>query len=278
MKASRRAKSFPQPHGGFVKPSSFECIQLDDDKTLNPGENVSPIIAGLVVDYMTRLIMGAERKDAFRVSLRGAGRAEDIFGYKGAVEKAVNCVMGIFWHDHKSLVNACKLVTFDDWYRNPHNASKTAFDEVNPNEETTENLKIMINRSLAFFDKYGPITASGFTFEPEDVPEDGLDRTDSIQKGIYGGYTQIIDSGDGDFLTKDTLWDFKVSKNLPDSKQTLQLLIYYLMGKHSGQEKYKDISKLGIFNPRLNNVYLLDVSNITEETIRTVEKDVIGYQ
>ena len=50
-----------------------------------------------------------------------------------------------------------------------------------------------------------PIDISGITFE--------------------GGYSSVIVSGDADFITKDTLWDFKVSKNSPTSKQTLQLLI-----------------------------------------------------
>ena len=39
----------------------------------------------------------------------------------------------------------------------------------------------MVKRSLAFWKEYGPITKDGFTFE--------------------GGYTDIVSSGDGDYLT-----------------------------------------------------------------------------
>ena len=53
-------------------------------------------------------------------------------------------------------------------------------------------LRLWLKRSLAFWKEYGPITQDGFTFE--------------------GGYTDIVSSGDGDYLTEDTLWDFKVSK------------------------------------------------------------------
>ena len=35
----------------------------------------------------------------------------------------------------------------------------------------------------------------------------------------FEGYTSIIDSGDGDFLTEDTLWDFKVFKTTTTEKQ-----------------------------------------------------------
>lgn len=78
-------------------------------------------------------------------------------------------------------------------------------------------------------------------------------------------------------MTTDTLWDFKVSKSAPTSKHTLQLLMYWFMGQHSGQEVFKNISKLGIFNPRLNKVYIYDTTNISKDIIDIVEKEVICY-
>ena len=49
------------------------------------------------------------------------------------------------------------------------------------------------------------------------------------------------------------------------------------MGQHSGQEVFKNISKLGIFNPRLNKVYIYDTTNISKDIIDIVEKEVICY-
>ena len=49
------------------------------------------------------------------------------------------------------------------------------------------------------------------------------------------------------------------------------------MGQHSGQEIYKNIIKIGIFNPRLNTVFLHDINDIPESVIKAVEKDVICY-
>ena len=151
------------------------------------------------------------------------------------------------------------MVTFDVWYRNPVNAplAKTA-KEINPNEATIENIRTMVKRSINFFDEYGPITVDGFTFEPN-------------------GYTETVSAGDGDFLTADTLWDFKVTKSKPTNKHTLQLLMYWIMGQHSGKPEYKNLTKLGIFNPRLNTVYLLDMGNVSAKTIADVEKNVICY-
>ena len=117
----------------------------------------------------------------------------------------------------------------------------------------------MVKRSLAFWKEYGPIIKDGFTFEG-------------------GGYTDIVTSGDGDYLTKDTLWDFKVSKEEPKSKYTLQLLMYYIMGCHSKYSEFKKIEKLGIFNPRKNKVYIVNISSISPEIIEEVSQEVIGYK
>ena len=116
-------------------------------------------------------------------------------------------------------------------------------DETNPDNATVKNIKILVQRSLKFWEDYGPIGKDGFTFEPN-------------------GYTETVNSGDGDYLTADTIWDFKVSKSKPTNKHTLQLLMYWIMGQHSGQAIFKNIQKLGIFNPRLNEVYLLSTNTI----------------
>ena len=53
--------------------------------------------------------------------------------------------------------------------------------------------------------------------------------------------------------------------------------MYWIMGQHSGNEMFKGIAKLGIFNPRLNVVYTYDISNISKETIKEIEEKVICY-
>ena len=53
--------------------------------------------------------------------------------------------------------------------------------------------------------------------------------------------------------------------------------MYWIMGQHSGQKVYKNITRLGIFNPRLNFVYTLDLADIAPEIIEEIERDVICY-
>lgn len=253
-----RINSIKQPRGGYIKPSEFESINLNDEKTLNDEENVHASVIGMAIDYLTRFVMGTDLNEAFKISLLGANLAKKS-GVRNAEKEAKSYLNGIHGLDNNSIINACKIVTFDVWYRNPVGAmlAKTAKD-TNPNEATIENIKIMVERSISFFKEYGPITVDGFTFEPH-------------------GYTAIVSSGDGDFLTADTLWDFKVSKSKPTNKHTLQLLMYWIMGQHSGKEEYKGITKLGIFNPRLNIVYLFDINKVSLATIAEIEESVICY-
>lgn len=255
---TQRIKEITQPRGGYIKVSDFEVVELQDNSVLNKEENIHSSVIGMVVDYMTRLSMGTDVKDAFRISIMGAFVAEKL-GDKDAIKKIDLYIDKIKGLDDKSIINACKAVTYDVWYRNTPAAAmaKTAKD-TNPDELTIENIRIMINRSINFWNTYGPIKVDGFTFE-------------------NGGYTNIVDSGDGDFLTDDTLWDFKVSKAEPQSAHTLQLLMYYIMGKHSNQDIFNNINKIGIFNPRLNKAYIKKVDEIPQDVIDEVSLNVIGY-
>lgn len=245
---TQRIKEIKQPHGGYLNPSNFEEIQLHDDNELKE-ENISSILVGLAVDYMTRFVMGAPLEKAFEISLLGANVIND-------TKNAMKLLSNIDGLNSKSVFYACKLVGYDVCFRAGAMRYKPV-DEIQADDNTIDNIIIMIKRSVNFFDNYGPIVSDGFTFE--------------------GGYTSTISAGDGDFLTENTLWDFKVSSKKPTTAHTLQLLIYYIMGKHSIHKEFDNIEKLGIFNPRLNCVYLKEIKDIPLETIEEVSNNVIGY-
>lgn len=246
---TQRIREIKQPRGGYINPRIFEQQAIQDNVELNSEENIYASLIGLAVDYMSRFILGTPVEESFRISFFGARIINKESVALGLAKK----IIGL---DDESLKSACKLVGFDVCFRSSIMGYRPV-ETINPDEKTIENIKIMINRSKVFFDKFGPITKDGFTFE--------------------GGYTKVVSTGDGDFLTKDTLWDFKVSKAKPTSKHTLQLLMYFLMGKKSIHKYFDSVSKIGIYNPRLNIVYLLNLSDIEEETIKIVSKEIIGY-
>lgn len=259
---TKRISMVKQPYGGYLNKKQFDITTIDDEKILNETENIHASLIGLAVDYLTRFMMGTTVEKAFKISLQGA-MCLDLFlnsatDKKGlALKNAKKLLKGIKGLDDESVSNACKLVGYDVCFRAGIIGYKPV-EEINPNSDTIGNIVIMVNRSLTFWKEYGPIIKDGFTFE--------------------GGYTDIVSSGDGDYLTKDTLWDFKVSKDEPKSKYTLQLLMYYIMGCHSIHPEFEKIEKLGIFNPRKNKVYMANTSSISPEIIEKVSQEVIGYK
>jgi len=250
VSVTQRIKEINQPRGGYLPIKLFSVEQFEDHRVLHPVESVSPSLVGICVDYLTRLMKGAESRDAFRISLMGA----QMVGMGDLAEALLDLVTGL---DDLSIESACRLASFDVVFRAGKQYYKP-FEEIVVDAETIENICIMVERSLCFFDLYGPLVKDGFHF--------------------LGGYTDTIDKGDGDFLTKDSLWDFKVTKTAPNKDHTLQVLVYYIMGLHSFDPDFLSIENLGFYNPRKNIVYQLPVSSIPLDLIRTIENEVICYK
>lgn len=244
-----RVRTYKQPYGGFVNLSVFTYKHFFDDVVLHE-ENIHPSTIGMVVDYLTRFIIGKSPSSVFSVSTRGAylmGEEE--------YNKAKKLLSSITDLNHGSVISACKLVHYDQVIRAGLLASGK--DAKIPDSKTINNIIAMVKRSQKFITKNGPLVADGFTFE--------------------GGYTDIISSGDGDYIFGDSIVDFKVSKNKPTSKNILQLIVYWRMGLHSIHSYFQNINKIIIFNPRLNDAWTLDVNDIPDKVIKEIEKDVIGY-
>lgn len=247
---TQRIKQVKQPRGGYINPKEFKPESLGDGaEALNPEENVHASLMGLAVDYMTRFMSGASAEDAFKISMMGAQLI-------GEGTKALKMMASIKGLDDASLTNALKLSGFDVCFRAGIMGYKPV-DEINPDKSTIQNVRTMVERSLHFLEVYGPKILDGFTFE--------------------GGYTDTVSTGDGDFTTSDTLWDFKVSKMPVKKEHTLQLLMYWRMGLHSIHPEFQGIKYLGIYNPRLNEVCRIAVDDIPEDVITEVETGVIGY-
>lgn len=250
VSVTRRTRDVKQPRGGFIRPRDFTVTELNDGLNLYEKENIHSVLIGMAVDYLTRVQIGTPVEEAFKISLQGARNVNE----STLANQLLDTVNEL---DDRSIESACKLVGFDVAFRNSIAAYKPV-QAIQPDAATISNVRAMVKRSKDFVSEYGPIIQDGFTFQ--------------------GAYTNKITTGDGDFLTKDTLWDFKVSKNPPTSKHTLQLFVYYLMGTCSVHKFFDSIKRLGMFNPRLNKVYLLNINEITDEVVAQVSSEVIGYE
>ncbi|MBR1752558.1 MAG: hypothetical protein IJ740_17095 [Ruminococcus sp.] len=243
-------------------------------------------IVGMAVDYLTRFMLGESPETVFSISLIGASRAQNEHFRDGYYDAAQSFVAQLDRKlDDKTIECACKLSTFDVWFRNASQAIGCKdYTQTNPDVNTIQNIRIMVERSMSFWGKYGPIEKTGFTFRT--VEDDTLEEPNTPQelmrflkkiKETMGGYTDTVITGDGDYLTKDTIWEFKVLRSKPDKNVTLQLLMYWIMGQHSERPEFKGVDKVGIFNPRLNTIYILDINNVPRSTIKEIEEKVICY-
>lgn len=247
---TQRIKSIRQPRGGYIPPSALACEVLSGGEDLAPQESVSPALTGTAVDSLTRFMTGTPLEEAYRISFLGADAVWEQFTAEELVFSIDESL------DDYAVECAIRASGFDSAYRAGYSAYRPVLD-IEVNADSIRNVREMVARSLRFFAKYGPKTKDGFTFE--------------------GGYTDVVSQGDGDFLTLDTLWDFKVSKYPPTKDHTLQILMYWRMGLRSVHPEFRSIRYLGIFNPRLNTVYRIAVDDIPQAVIDEVDTVVIGY-
>ncbi len=244
-----RIEHVTQPYGGFLPIASMEKNICQDGFTLREGEQLNSGLAGLAVDYLTRMQLGDNKETAFKISLAGAQIA-------GEFAHACELLENVQSLDDRSIYYACQLVGYDVCYRvGPERFN--GVDAIDADSIAIDNIRQMAIRSAVFFGRQGRVRR-GVTFGK--------------------GFTKTVMSGDADYLVADTLYDLKTSKHAPNSNDTLQILMYYLMGLHSGDPELERVKYLGIYNPRLNTEYKIAVDRIPKEVIREVEEDVLGYR
>ena len=250
-----RIKSISQPRGGYVPNKLFLEKHYSDNKhVLLLGAYSS--IQGMAVDYLTRFIM-TKKIDAFSIAILGAKKLDEVNENNNETNrlmKLINIVKGL---DDESIVAVCKIVGYDSAFR----VGVETFVDVETISIPTfvvEGIRIMVERSISFLSDVGPVLKYGFDFN--------------------GGYTLLVDSGDGDYLTKNMLIDFKVSKDKINSKWSLQVLMYYLLGIHSVHKEFQTIDSLCIFNPYKNISYIVMLDDIEDRTKYLVSKNVLGYK
>lgn len=251
---TQRIKQIKQPYGGYINKKLFNINYLNGDELDIKQENISPSTVGLVVDYLTRLHFEKDIFKVFDISLRG-------FNLNNVIEREIynqllDLLVSVKLHTIQSdelIKVACLVAPYDAIYRAGVPASQIA--PKMPNEATIRHIRIMVNRTIKLFENSKRLFTN-ITFR--------------------GGYTNVISTGDGDFATEDTIYDLKVSKQGLNSKQTLQIYLYYLLAKRSKQDKYKNINKIAIYNPRLDIEYICNIKDIPKNIEQKVKSDVMG--
>lgn len=244
-----RARSFPQPHGGLLPVSAFDRVGLGDRRPLYPCESMPADLVGLCVDYLTRLVRGDDSRVVFSAPLAGARLA-------GEADRAEGLLEGIHGVDDGSVRAAALLVDYDSAGRR----GAAVWRRRNPRADgvTVWNIRRMVARSVRFLRTAGPVVWDGFSFD--------------------GAGAGLVTGGSGDFLTVDGLWDMKTSRYAPTPVYTLQVLSYWRLGLRSVHaEPYRRVRRLGIWNPRLDAAWVIDVRRIGGDVLGVVDRDVLGF-
>ena len=255
---TQRIKQVGQPRGGYINPKTLvKSVLFEDGVSELPNESVHPSLVGLAVDYLTRYMLGDSVEEAFKISLLGLGVCESA-GMNEDAEYGRELFRRLSRDLNMTTVeSAIKLCAFDVCVRAGMAGYKSIM-LINADLYTCSNVAVMVKRNLNLFKVYGNPVLNGFVFK--------------------GGYTSTVSTGDGDFVTPDTLWELKVSVREPTKEWTLQTLMYWIMGLNSEHyEIFEKVKYLGIVNPRKNAVYRIAVADIPMKVIEAVERDVIGY-
>ena len=248
---TQRIYSIEQPNEGYLPVSAFSSKAYEDFRKLNSRENVHGKYVGLAVDYLTRFRMINDADIAFEISMLSAEILRQDYGQ---INQYNFCCQLLDAVKKGGIAEAVQLVAFDDVYR----AGEIDIPKLEPDNATIENIEIMVQRGVDFLNHCGPIVKSGFTLE--------------------GGYTSTVVNGDGDYLTRNALIDFKVLLSDFNEDHTLQVLMYYLMGLRSIHKEFKNVQWLALFNPRKNLVKFINVNRIADSIRDEVNTKVIGYR
>lgn len=212
-------------------------------------ENVAPWIVGTAVDYLSRMVLTGNKAEAFYISLmfkKNIQLQRCAEGHEQACRYADNLLEGITGLDDKSIENACRLVCFDQLYRADGAAFVNCVKELYecpPDGITLNHIRTMVGRCIGFFVNQ-TVTETGFEVKNERI------------------------HGDGDILTKTGLWDIKTSKRKSLTlNDKLQVLLYWSVGLQTNETKFSEIKTLGIYNPRHNFSWELDVSQLPEDIV-----------
>lgn len=249
-------ETIKQPRGGYLPLSNFDMKRFSDDLHVEGEYNIAPSLVGLAVDYGTRIALGDDPERVFDVALVGANMVNASGTAQSLLAEVDSAALRSGQLDEGSIVALCRLSGFDSAFRAGASAYRPV-SEIHPDKKTIADISNLILRAKAFFQWTDEPVITGFTFE--------------------GAYTDDAGASDGDYICGDTLWDIKVSKHQPTTKNTMQVLLYYLMGLRSNKEEFKAVTRIGLFNPLLQKSWSMSVFDIDETLLSMVEGDILGY-
>lgn len=277
---SEIVERFEQPAFGVLPVSLFEKKELRQDAYKLSGKSSIPAIhLGLIVDYCVKYILGVKLSDILHVEYAGYAEHIRVSAVRYFNSLSESALTQIYIEDER------KNICLSDFVSKVENAK--TFDEFVTNMLYVIQYGDFVRNIRYAYDRIGEV----FTTElSNDELQDILimfmrtqswvkkfDKAVPMYKFKPYGYNNTVTSGEGDFCTKYTLWDLKVANGDPTTKDTLQLLIYYIMAKHSGNRLYNNVNSVGVYNPKLDAIWTCKMDSVDSSIINMVTK-MLGFK
>lgn len=261
-------RSHIQPRGGFFAPGDMDvfsyvdttdyCEEMGLNRRLG---NIKGALFGQVFEMMFQFEYELDHSGLipalriFQVGLLGAVLVVEMDEYLELVSKVMELYSSSD-RNYRKIIYVFEKITkyiaflrsgwFDKYYLPPR---VTVADE--------KAIRSALTATRSLIDKYG--------YEPVFNKSFNVDDAKNMIKSAC------------DLIVGDTLFDFKCCKSTPSKADTLQLVLYYLAGKHEDAELFDGIKHLAIVNPVLGRVFSFDVDDLDKDTLRLVETEVAGY-
>lgn len=244
---TKRVKTVLQPEGGYLPVSRFAYKKHNNSGGVYNCESIGKDLVLSAVECLVNIYFSKNPEKNFSVlesallDVPGAEKKEIIAKFYNGI----NCEKPT-----TAARYAVKLARFESYYR-----SGIMPECTEPERLCLESIHKMAEECKEFFSF--SVKLCGFDFE--------------------GGYSSVINSGSGGYLTDDALWNITLSK--PSQYDTLLILVQYIMGLHSYRNRtFAKLKTLGIYNPLLCEQYTISISDISEELIKKISNDVICYE
>ena len=264
------AKMTKQPRGGYINPMDMVCEDMADDEYRAElvdnmdAENLAANVVGVAVDYLLRYTYEAPSykgdvidMECLRVPRHGVrdGTELDLKRFRDVASRMSDGEL-----DDDTIDAMCMLTAWDTMYRSGMPVDP---DTLHPDAITTKHIRMMVMKSREMMGK---------------VP-------DAIGPTFEGGMPMKIHSADADYIRDEWLVDMKVSKKeVPDKIQTLQLAMYFIMGKYVScdynsnpyRSAFENMQGVEILNPRCGVRWRYHMRNMSKETITEIKEKVMG--
>ena len=242
---TKHIKASKQPADGYIPVSAFTYKKHNSYTVADLYKNENIILPA--VQYILQMYI-SENVDKNLLMIETALRNAPFTNKNELIKQFYNGIASK--NPIASAEYAVKLANIEVMFR-----LVTLPDKAEPDIQILESVSLMSERCKDFFGR--SVKLCGFDFE--------------------GGYSERITSGNGGYLTNDTLWIITVSDSVT-SYDTLLVSVQYIMGLHSYISPYfKKLKRLGIYNPRLDAEYTLNICDIPKKVIQEISKHIIQY-